>query len=48
MKCDSSLYSQEASIEDRVEKFLQNSDADIIVLMHPRCPFIEQKRSLNV
>ena len=48
MKRDSSLDSQEVSIEDIVEKFLQNSDADIIVLMHPRCPFIEQKRSLNV
>jgi hypothetical protein len=48
MKCDSGLDSQEASIEDRVEKFLKNSNADIIVLMHPRCPFIKQKRSLNV
>ena len=43
MKRDSSLDSQEASIEDIVERFLQNSDADIIVLMHPRCPFIKQK-----
>ena len=48
MKRDSNLDSQATSIEDIVEKFLQNSDADIIVLMHPRCPFIEQKRSLNV
>ena len=42
MKRDSNLDSQATSIEDIVEKFLQNSDADIIVLMHPRCPFIEQ------
>ena len=48
MRCDSSLESQEASIEDIMEKFLQNSDADIIVLMHSLCPFIKQKRSLNV
>ena len=48
MRCDSSLESQEASIEDIMEKILQNSDADIIVLMHSRCPFIKQKRSLNV
>ena len=43
MKRDSNLDSQATSIEDIVEKFLQNSDADIIVLMHPRCPFIKQK-----
>jgi len=43
MKRDSSLDSQEVSIEDIVEKFLPNSDADIIVLMHPRCPFITQQ-----
>jgi len=43
LKRDPSLDSQETSIEDIVEKFLENSDADIIVLMHPRCPFIKQK-----
>jgi CMP-N-acetylneuraminic acid synthetase len=37
------LNSNQSSIEDVIEGFLQISDADIIVLIHPRSPFIRPK-----
>ena len=37
---DESLDSQDVSIEAIIESFLAISDADVIVLMHPRSPFI--------
>jgi len=36
----SALDKQSVSIEDIIEKFLIASDADVVALMHPRCPFI--------
>lgn len=41
LKRDRSLDSNKASIEDIIEAFLQKSDADVIVLIHPKCPFIK-------
>ena len=40
-KRDRDLDSQDVSIEDIIERFLIISDADVVVLMHPRCPFIK-------
>ena len=37
------LDSQNISIEDIIERFLMTSDADILVVMHSRCPFIKAK-----
>ncbi len=37
---DVDLDQQSVSIEDIIERFLSVSGADIIVLIHPRCPFI--------
>jgi CMP-N-acetylneuraminic acid synthetase len=37
----SDLDSDKASIEDIIDGFLQTSDADIIVLIHPKSPFIK-------
>ena len=37
---DASLNSDKASIEDIINEFLQVSDADIVVLIHPKSPFI--------
>ena len=37
---DASLNSDKASIEDIIYEFLQVSDADIVVLIHPKSPFI--------
>jgi CMP-N-acetylneuraminic acid synthetase len=34
------LDNQAISIEDIIENFLNNCDADIVVLVHPRCPFV--------
>jgi CMP-N-acetylneuraminic acid synthetase len=41
LKRDRSLDSDKASIEDIIESFLQNSDAEIVVLIHPKSPFIK-------
>ncbi len=41
IKRDLDLDNQDTSIEEIIERFLQVSDADFIVLMHPRCPFIK-------
>jgi CMP-N-acetylneuraminic acid synthetase len=37
---DSNLNSDSASIEGIINEFLQVSDADIVVLIHPKSPFI--------
>ena len=34
------LDSNEVSIEDIIDEFLESSDADIIVMMHPNAPFL--------
>jgi len=41
IKRDQSLDSENTSIEDIIESFLSSSDADIVVLIHPRSPFIK-------
>jgi CMP-N-acetylneuraminic acid synthetase len=41
LKRDQSLDSDDASIEDIIESFLSNSDADVVVLIHPNSPFIK-------
>jgi CMP-N-acetylneuraminic acid synthetase len=38
---DSDLDSQDVSIEDIIERFLAVSDADLIVLLHPKNPFLK-------
>jgi CMP-N-acetylneuraminic acid synthetase len=38
-----SLDSDEASIEDIIESFLSKNDADIVVLIHPKSPFLKPK-----
>jgi CMP-N-acetylneuraminic acid synthetase len=43
IKRDSDLDALSVSIEDIIERFLTLSDADIIVLMHPRCPFLKNE-----
>ena len=43
LKRDQSLDSNDASIEDIIESFLQNSDAEVVVLIHPKSPFIKSK-----
>jgi len=43
IKRDSDLDAIGVSIEDIIERFLTVSDADIIVLMHPKCPFLRNK-----
>ena len=35
------------SIEDIIENFLDNYDADIVVLVHPRCPFLKAETINN-
>ena len=35
------LDSDRITIEDIIENFFQNSDADVVVLMHPKSPFIK-------
>ena len=42
-KRDPELDNENISIEDIIEKFLITSDADVIVLMHPKCPFLKTK-----
>ncbi len=37
------LDSQEVSIEDIIAKFTKENDADIIVLMHPKHPFLKKE-----
>ena len=41
LKRDQLLDSDKVSIEDIIESFFQNSDASIVVLMHPKSPFIK-------
>jgi len=38
---DSDLDDENISIEDIISRFMNNSDADIILLMHPKCPFLK-------
>ena len=40
---DRSLNSDKTSIEDIINEFLKISDADIVVLIHPKSPFIRSK-----
>jgi len=40
---DVDLDSQSVSIEDIIERFLNTTTADIVVLVHPRCPFIRSE-----
>ena len=41
------LDSDQATIEDIVGEFLQDSDAEVVVLIHPRSPFIRPKTIQN-
>ena len=41
------LDNQSISIEDIIENFLNNCDADIVVLVHPRCPFLKAETINN-
>lgn len=43
IKRDSNLDSNKVSIEDIIDGFLQVSDADVIVLINPKNPFIKPK-----
>ena len=43
IKRDQSLDSDSTSIEDIIESFLQNSDAEVVVLIHPKSPFLKPK-----
>ncbi len=43
LKRDKSLDSDDVSIEDIIESFLSSSDADLVVLIHPKSPFIKSK-----
>ena len=43
LKRDRYLDSENASIEDVIESFLSGSDADVIVLIHPKSPFIKSE-----
>jgi len=40
LKRDVILDDENISIEDIIESFLKKTDADVIVLMHPKCPFL--------
>lgn len=42
-KRDLELDNESVSIEDIIDSFLKTSDADIIVLMHPKCPFLRSE-----
>ena len=39
-KRDHKLDDANVSIEDIIETFLPTTDADVILLMHPKCPFL--------
>jgi len=43
MKRDKALDSPDASIEDVIESFLLDTDADVVVLMHPKNPFLKSR-----
>jgi CMP-N-acetylneuraminic acid synthetase len=43
LKREVRLDDENISIEDIIESFLKKSDADVIVLMHPKCPFLKPK-----
>jgi len=43
IKRDESLDSENTSIEDIIESFLSGSDADVVVLIHPKSPFIKSQ-----
>lgn len=40
---DNSLDDQEKNIEDIISQFLSQVDADIIVLLHPKSPFLKEE-----
>jgi len=40
---DKALDTHDVSIEDIIENFLLDSDADIVVLMHPKNPFLRKE-----
>ena len=40
---DKALDAHDVSIEDVIEQFLADSDADIVVLMHPKNPFLKKE-----
>ena len=40
LKRDHKLDDANVSIEDIIETFLPTTDADVILLMHPKCPFL--------
>jgi CMP-N-acetylneuraminic acid synthetase len=42
-KRDLELDDECVSIEDIIDSFLKTSNADIIVLMHPKCPFLRSE-----
>lgn len=43
LRRDQALDSNESSIEDIIDSFLQSSDAEVVVLIHPKSPFIRAK-----
>tara|TARA_B110001450_G_C17583201_1_gene465840 strand:- start:117 stop:797 length:681 start_codon:yes stop_codon:yes gene_type:complete len=47
VKRDISLDSVETSIEDIVESFLSKSNADIVLLIHPKSPFLKPQTISN-
>jgi CMP-N-acetylneuraminic acid synthetase len=42
-KRDHKLDDANVSIEDIIETFLPTTDADVILLMHPKCPFLSPR-----
>lgn len=40
IKRDKRLDDENISIEDIIESFLKTTDADVILLVHPKCPFL--------
>jgi len=47
IKRDSLLDSDEASIEDIVESFLSINNADVVLLIHPKSPFLKPQTITN-
>ena len=41
IKRDKKLDDENISIEDIIESFLKETDADIVLLIHPKCPFLK-------
>lgn len=42
-KRDLDLDDESVSIEDIIERFIKTSDADVVVLLHPKCPFLKSE-----